>query len=304
MQHGFFQPASLHLMAGGLDAGGKAVVWAHKMTGSLLTEVYPADPKAVRDGVFYRDYSWGVYDVPYAFPAIETAYVAVESPVPTGPWRAVHSPPATFARECFMDELAHAAGHDPLQFRLDLLQSPNSKVGELMIDRARLSRVLKLAAERAGWGAPLPKGKGLGLACNLYDGETCIAYVAEVAVSREGEVKVERVVCAVDCGFVVNPGGVEAQIEGGIHFGLSAALHGQITFRAGRVEQSTYKDFPVMRIHDTPQIEIHILPSMMHPTGIGEQPVPPITPAVLNAIFMATGKRLRRLPVRAEDFSA
>lgn len=304
MQHGFFQPASLHRMAGGLDAQGKPVAWAHKMTGSLLTEVYPADPKEVRDGAFYRGYSWGVFDVPYAFPAIETAYVAVESPVPTGPWRAVHSPPATFARECFMDELAHAAGRDPLQFRLELLQAPTVEVGGLTIDRARMTRVLRLAAERAGWGKPLPKGKGLGLACNIYDGETCIAYVAEVAVNRKGEVKVERVVCAVDCGFVVHPGGVEAQIEGGIHFGLSAALHGQITFREGRVEQSTYRDFPVMRIHDTPRIEIHILPSTMSPTGIGEQPVPAIAPAVLNAIFTATGRRLRRLPVRAEDFSA
>jgi isoquinoline 1-oxidoreductase subunit beta len=304
MQHGFFQPASLHRMAAGLDKEGRPTVWAHKMTGSLLTEVYPADPKAIRDGGFYRDYSWGVYDVPYGFPAIETAYVAVESPVPTGPWRAVHSPPATFARECFMDELAHAAGRDPLQFRLELLRAESVRVGELMIDRARLGRVLRLAAERADWGKPLAKGKGRGLACNIYDGETCIAYVAEVSVNGKGQVRVERVVCAVDCGLVVNPGGVEAQIEGGIHFGLSAALHGQITFREGRVEQSTYRDFPVMRIHDTPRIEVHILPSTMSPTGIGEQPVPPITPAVLNAIFMATGKRLRRLPVRAEDFNA
>jgi isoquinoline 1-oxidoreductase beta subunit len=304
MQHGFFQPASLHHMEGAFDRTMKPLFWAHKMTGSLLTEVYPADPKAVRDGVFYRDYSWGVYDVPYGFPAIETAYISVETPVPTGPWRAVHSPAATFARECFMDELAHAAGRDPLQFRLDLLQQPTVKVGELTIDRARLARVLKLAAQRSVWGTGLPAGRGRGLACNMYDGETCIAYVAEVSVSRRGEVKVERVVCAVDCGTVVHPGGVEAQIEGGIHFGLSAALHGQITFRNGRVEQSTYRDFPVMRMPDTPVIETHIIPGTGHPTGVGEQPVPPIIPAVLNAIFMATGKRLRRIPVRAADFRA
>jgi isoquinoline 1-oxidoreductase subunit beta len=303
MRHGFFQPAALHTLRGGLDGAGKPVAWAHKMTGSLLTEIYPADPKAIRDGVFYRDYSWGVYDVPYAFPAIETAYVSVESPVPTGPWRAVHSPSSTFARECFMDELAHRAGRDPLQFRLDLLQQPNVRVGELTIDRVRLSRVLRLAAERAGWDKPLPKGKGRGLACNIYDGETCIAYVAEVSVGKQGRVKVERVVCAVDCGLVVHPGGVEAQIEGGVHFGLSAALHGQITFSRGRVEQSTYRDFPVMRIPDTPVIETHIVPGAARPLGVGEQPVPPIIPAVLNAIFMATGKRIRRLPVRAEDFN-
>jgi CO/xanthine dehydrogenase Mo-binding subunit len=194
--------------------------------------------------------------------------------------------------------MAHAAGKDPLQFRLELLEPGRIvQAGNLKLDQGRLRNVLRLAAENAGWGKPLPKNWGRGIAANIYDGETCLAQVAEVSV-EDGRVRVRRIVCAVDCGIVVNPSGVEAQVEGGIAFGLSTVLGGEITLKGGRVEQGTYRDYPVIRIDQMPVVETHIVQSEVSPTGMGEQPVPPVAPAVLNAYFAATGKRVRRLPLR------
>jgi isoquinoline 1-oxidoreductase beta subunit len=245
-----------------------------------------------------------VYDVPYAFPAIETSYVPVDVPVKIGPWRSVFSPSSTFARECFVDELAHAVGVDPLRFRLDHLAGDVVKVGSLAIDRRRLRGVLELVAEKSGWGGPPPAGRARGLACNVYDGETHVAYVVEVSAPPDlpaGRLPfvVHRVVCAIDCGVVVNPLGIEQQVESGVVWGLSN-MKGQITFKDGVAEQSSYRDFPVLRMSETPIVETHIVPSHgEQPFGIGEPTVPPLAPAVANALFALNGRRIRSLPVLA-----
>jgi isoquinoline 1-oxidoreductase subunit beta len=301
MKHGYFQAASRHEMTGGFDEEGKLAAWSHKKVSSLHNARGNPTQAELDDPAFYRDgAAWGVYDIPYNIPAIETRYVRVPTHVPIGPWRAVFSPSSTFARECFLDELAHAAGADPLDFRLRLLQGPDVvDLGDLKIERPRLRAVLETLRAKSNWGAPLPAGSGRGMACNVYDGTTHVAYAAEVSVAKD-QVRVRRVVCVIDCGLIVNPLGVIAQVESGVVWGLSSALKGAITFRDGAVEQATYHDFDVLRIDETPKIEVHLVPSHGEaPYGIGEPTVPPTVPAVVNAIFAATGKHLRRLPIHA-----
>jgi isoquinoline 1-oxidoreductase beta subunit len=305
MRHGHFQGASAHRLSAGLDSADTVVAWRHTKAGSPHNLKLP-DPAAVRDAGYYQDLSWGVYDIPYAIPSIETAYATIDVPIRHGPWRSVFAPSSVFAREAFIDEVAHARGSDPLGFRLELLNGADTlKAGSLTIDRRRLRRVLEVAREKSGWGTAVAARHGRGVACNVYDGETHIAYVVDVAVDDAGKVRVERVVAAVDCGLVVNPTGVEQQIEGGIIWGISSALLGEITFRGGVAQQATYADYGVARMRDTPAIEVHIVPSeAAEPFGMGEPPVPPIAPAIVNAIFAATGKRIRRLPIRPEDLKA
>ncbi len=304
MKHGHFQAASAHYLSAGLDSLGKVVSWKHTKAGSFHN-LSAIDEKEKRDDEWYRGWSWGVYDVPYTIPAIQTAYVPVDLPVKHGPWRAVFAPASVFARECFIDELAHERGADPLAFRLELLQGPDTfKIGRDTYDRRRLRRVLEVVREKSDWGKKIGEHHGRGVACNAYFGTTHIAYVADVYVDQSGNVKVERVVAAVDCGLVINPIGVEQQIEGGIIWGISSALKGCITFKNGAAQQSTYKDFAVARMNDAPVIEVHIVGAdAARPAGMGEPPVPPSVPAIVNAIFAATGKRIRKLPITPNDLA-
>jgi isoquinoline 1-oxidoreductase subunit beta len=210
--------------------------------------------------------------------------------LPTGAWRSVDNFPAAYARECFVDEYAAATGIDPYALRLQLVDEK--------VYAADARAVLELAAQKSGWGKPLPDGWGRGMAFHSTFGVTHVAHVAEVEVDKQGQVRVHRVVSAVDCGEVINPGGVEAQIEGGIAFGLTAALKDKITIKDGRVEQGNFDDFGILRLDEMPAVEVYIVPSDRRPTGIGEMGVPPIVPAVLNAIYAATGLRVREIPVK------
>jgi isoquinoline 1-oxidoreductase beta subunit len=207
-------------------------------------------------------------------------------------WRSVGHSHTAFVVESFMDELAHAADKDPCEFRRNLLAGHPRHLG-----------VLNLAAQKAGWGKPLAKGRGRGIAVHESFG-SYICHVAEVSVSPAGEIRVHRVVTAVDCGKYVNPDTIEAQMESGVVFGLSAALHGAITLKDGRVEQSNFNDYPLLRLHEMPVVEVHIVKSREKSGGIGEPGVPPVAPAVANAVFAATGTRLRKLPMTPEAVKA
>ena len=296
MQHGALQHASVETMHGALDAEGNIAAWSHvKISNPIMSMFPPPGQDEMADlTAFYMDAAWGVYDVAYAIPHIRTSYVRVDSPVRYGPWRAVYAPSSVLGRECFFDELAHAAGRDPLQMRLDLLQGEQFvQIGNSMkLDRVRLRRVLEAVRDRSGWG----KRKGQGVACNIYNGDTYVAYVVEVSTAGD-RWRVDRAVCAVDCGPVINPIGVEQQVEGGVIWALTQLMT-EITVRGGHVDQTSYSDYAVPRLSDTPKIEVHIVPTDgPQPCGMGEPPVPPFAPAVLNALFALTGKRIRRLPV-------
>lgn len=211
------------------------------------------------------------------------------SEVRVGAWRSVEHFTQAFVQECFVDELAAALGRDPYELRLERTQEP------------RLKAVLELAASKANWGSPLPEGWGRGIACYATWGKSPTAEVVEVSVAHDGKVRVQRVICAIDCGIVINPDMVKAQVEGGIAFALSAALKGKITLEKGRVQQSNFHDYPVLRFDEMPIVEVYIVPSNEPPSGVGEMSGPPLTPAVANAVFAATGKRIRRIPIQGED---
>jgi isoquinoline 1-oxidoreductase beta subunit len=229
----------------------------------------------------------GAVEPPYALPNIRVEYVRQEPPgVPTAFWRGVGPTHNIFVVESFIDELAAAAKRDPLEYRRALLDgSP------------RAQAVLELAAERAGWGRPLGPGSGRGIAL-LHAFGSYVAQVADVAVSKQGDVRVRRVVCAVDCGTVVNPDIVKAQMESGIVFGITGALWGEITLKSGRVEQHNFNDYRMLRMSEAPAMEVHLVGSTEAPGGVGEPGTSAVMPAVTNAIFAATGRRIRRLPVK------
>jgi isoquinoline 1-oxidoreductase beta subunit len=232
----------------------------------------------------------GAANIAYGIPNIAVDLSTTKAGVPVLWWRVVGSSHTTFAVEAFIDEVAHAAGADPFAFRRKLLEH-----------EPRMKAVLELAADKAGWNSgPLPKGKGRGIAvCEAF--KSFVAQVAEVSVDDGGRIKVDRVVCAVDCGTAVNPDIIKAQMEGGIGFGLGAALYGAVTLKDGRVEQGNFNDYRVLRMNEAPKVEVYIVPSTENPTGVGEPGVAPIGPAVANAVFAATGKRVYVFPFSKND---
>ncbi len=300
-QRGFYRPASLHKLSGAVDDKGLPSVWRHRMT-SVSIDGYWTPPDKAKPA---SSEVGGAANLGYAIPNLRMEYSPAKSGVPVMWWRSVEHSTNGFVTECFLDELAAAGRVDPLELRLRLLAEPR-KVrvppdNESTLDTSRLRAVVELAAAKAGWGRPLPAGRGRGIACH-FSFDTYVAEVAEVTVTN-GAVKVDRVVAAVDCGRVINPDGARAQIEGGIVYGLTAALKSAITINRGRVEQSNFDNYEMLRIGEAPVIEVHFVPSEAPPTGTGEPGLPPCAPAVMNAVFAATGRRIRRLPIRREDLA-
>jgi isoquinoline 1-oxidoreductase subunit beta len=285
IQHDMYRPYYYHRIAAGLDAGGKPVAWTHRVAGSSIFARYVPplfvnglDPDAVE----------GAAEPPYALPNIHVDYVRVEPPgIPTAFWRGVGPTNNIFVVESFIDELAAAAKQDPVAYRKALLGENPRALG-----------VLTLAADKAGWGKPLPAGWGRGVSVEFAFG-SYMAQVAEVEARADGSVKVHRIVSALDCGMSVNPDTIAAQVEGGTLFGLTAALHGAITLKNGRVEQNNFDDYLPIRIDEAPVVETHLIKSSEAPGGIGETPTSCVAAAVTNAIFAATGKRIRALPIDA-----
>lgn len=308
MKHGFFQAPKIEHVQAGLDASGKTVAWLHKSCGPDLSVLGLPTEQDRKNPNFYSDdgMPWGLFDNPYNFPHHAGDFVPVQSPVPTGPWRAVMYPSTVFARESFLDEIAHASKIDPIELRLRLLAPGDVLVLKVAkIDRQRLIAVLQLAAQKSGWAAPSREEDkrlwGRGVACNVYSEDCYIAQVAEVSLSKDlSDIKVHRIVSAVDCGFALNPLGIEGQTESAIAWGMSAALGGKINFKGGQAQERSYADFKVLRMEQSPLVETFLLQGSEMPGGFGETAVPPVAPAIANAIFAATGKRMRRLPITAE----
>jgi isoquinoline 1-oxidoreductase beta subunit len=290
LQHDLFRPAYYDRISAGLDANGMPVAWTDRITGGSVLGSYL--PTGLPEGVLDSDAIEGAAQPPYALPSIRVDWVRQDPPIKVNWWRGVGPTHNVFVVESFMDELAHASGKDPLEYRRALLK-----------DNPRALAVLNLAAEKAGWGSPLPERTGRGI--SLHDSfGSYLATVVETSVTPAGQIKLKRIVAAVDCGFNVLPDTIKAQIEGGMVFGLSAAMYNGITFKGGQVEQSNFHDYRQMRINEVPPFEVHIIPSTEGPGGIGESGTVSAAPALGNAIFAATGKRLRRLPFSREELQA
>jgi len=281
IRHDFYRPAGRNELRAGIDASGKLLAWDHLVRTPSISQQLFGTPS--RRG--HPDVVEGAVSVPYASAAVRVQAAMPEIGLPLGWWRSVYSSQNAFAEECFLDEVAEAAGQDPLAYRLSLLPAGH-----------RLRGVLEQAAARAGWGTPLPAGRGRGIACHTSFGSH-VAEVAEVSVEK-GKVRVHKVVAAVDCGTALNPDSVEHQVEGAIVYGLSAALRGEITIAGGAVVQGNFDDYEPLRMHEMPAVEVHQVASQEPPGGIGEPGLPPIAPAVANALHAVTGKRVRRLPIR------
>jgi isoquinoline 1-oxidoreductase beta subunit len=285
---GWYRPMWYDHFAAGLDASGNPVAWTHTIVGQSILTGTMFESFGVQKGIDSSSVE-GAADILYGIPNLQVELHSPKNEVPVQWWRSVGHSHTGFSVEAFLDEVAHAGGKDPYQLRRTLLA-----------DQPRMLAVLDLAAQKANWGGALPAGRARGIATH-FSFDSYVAQVAEVSVEKDGTVRVHRVVAAVDCGRTVNPDTVKAQLEGGIVFGLTAALKTEITLEKGRVQQRNFNDYPMVRMFESPEIEVYIVPSSEKPTGVGEPGVPPVAPAVANAIFAATGKRLRRLPIKPED---
>lgn len=291
MRGGFYRPIYLHRVRAALDAKGMPVAWQQRIVGQSIIAGSPFEPMLVKDGVDITSVE-GASTLPYAIPNlnVDLHTTNADVKVPVQWWRSVGSTHTAYATELFIDELALNAGKDPVAYRMALLKKHPRHAG-----------VLKLAADKAGWNKPLAPAadgakRGRGVAVH-ESFNSFVAEVVEVTVQKDGSFKVDRVVCAVDCGVVVNPDVVKAQMEGGIGYALAAALTGSITLKDGVVEQSNFNDYPVLRINEMPKVEVHIVKSAAAPTGVGEPGVPPLAPALASALRAATGKVIHTLPI-------
>jgi isoquinoline 1-oxidoreductase subunit beta len=300
-RHCFYRPAAYHRLSAAVGESGTISAWQHRLVSTSIDAFWAAPGKARPESSEIG----GAVNLPYAVPNLRVEYAPAPTGVPVAWWRSVEHSINGFVVESFLDEVAAAAGVDPLQLRLRLLAEPRMirepPDSESTLDTRRLKGVLELAARQAGWGSPLPAGHGRGIAGH-FSFDSYVAEVAEVSVAA-GRLRVHRVVCAVDCGRAVHPDGVRAQMEGGIVYGLTAALKGAITIDGGAVQQGNFDEYEMLRIDEMPEVEVHIVPSTEAPTGTGEPGLPPLAAAVGNAIFAATGKRVRRLPIRPEDLA-
>jgi len=287
---GWYRPKWHDRFAAGLDAEGNPVAWTHTIVGQSIMAGTAFEPMTVKNGVDSTSVE-GAADILYGIPNLQVDLHTPKIGIPVQWWRSVGHSHTGFSVEAFLDEVANAGKKDPYELRRKLLAK-----------EPRMLAVLNLAAEKANWGKPLPKGVARGIATH-FSFETYVAQVIEASVEKNGNVKVHRVVCAVDCGRVINPDIVKAQMEGGIVFGLTAALKTEITLENGRVQQKNFHDYQMLRMFESPVIEVHIVPSDVSPTGVGEPSVPPVAPALTNAIFAATGKRIRSLPIRTADLA-
>jgi isoquinoline 1-oxidoreductase beta subunit len=289
MRGGWYRPMWHDRFVAGLDANGDPIAWTHTIVGQSIMQGTPFEAFGIKDGIDSASVE-GAADLLYGMPNLQVDLHTPKLAVPVQWWRSVGHSHTGFSVEAFFDEVAHAGGKDPYELRRKLLAN-----------QPRMKAVLELAAQKANWGSKLPPGVGRGIATH-FSFDSYVAQVVEASVEK-GAVRVHRVVCAVDCGLVINPDTVRAQMEGGIIFGLTAALKTEITLKDGRVEQGNFHDYQMLRIFEAPEIEVHIVPSGESPTGVGEPGVPPVAPALTNAIFAVTGKRLRRLPIRASDLA-
>lgn len=287
MRGGNYRPMWADRVEAGINKEGKPLVWKHTIVGQSIIADTPFESMLTKNGVDITSVE-GASTLPYLIPNLQVELHSPKNAVPVQWWRSVGHSHTAFIVETMIDELAHLAGKDPVAYRLEILPATS-----------RYRGVLQLAADKAGWGRnQLPAGHAYGVAVH----EAFHSYVAQIAeVSLDnGKIKVHRVIAAVDCGIVINPDGVQQQVEGAIVYGLSAALHGAITLENGRVAQTNFDKYAPLRLSEMPQVEVHIVASSESPTGMGEPGTPPIAPAVGNAVFALTGKRLRRMPFDKE----
>jgi len=290
MRGGRYRPAFVHKLKAALDDKGELIALRDSVVGQSIGKGTVLETALVREGVDRLSVE-GIRNQPYAIPNMRVDLTTTDSPVPVLWWRAVGSTHTAYALESFIDEIAHAAGRDPVEFRLAMLR-----------DKPRHAAVLQLAAEKAGWSSPAPADRYRGIAL-AESFRSYVAQVAEISIEKSGQPKVHRVVCAIDCGIAVNPDQVRAQMEGGIGFGLGAILKSQLTLDQGKIVEGNFDGYDVLRIDEMPKVEVHIVKSSAPPTGVGEPGVPPIGPAVANAFFQATGKRIRVLPFSRSENS-